>query len=290
MTNVKCNLCGAMNDVADEVCKVCGTGLQWHPLYDESSPLFGDDDQGAPRPWHSVIKRFDGAGDVIGPTFSLFFRNLWLITKIVFVIMAPFEVFKALSLGTREPDWQLGVGIVALQLLSNVLIVPALFYSLMQVMKTGSAPSVNEAYRWGLSKIAKLSLSAIMSWFLIGLGTLLCIVPGVILSCAFDVVYPVAVFEKHSPVDVLKRSYELTEGYRLNIFLGGIVMAIVGSVCTAPASLAVAALAVNGMNALPLQIAAAIYTDIVAEIQTVFSLVVYLSILRTLGRGLSILE
>jgi hypothetical protein len=279
MTNVKCNLCGAMNGVADEVCRVCGTELQPQPL--------GDD---APRPMHNVIRPFDGAGDVIGPTISLFFKNFWLITKIVFVIMAPLEVFKALSLGSIEHDWQLVVGIIALQLLSNALIVPALFYSLVQVMETGSAPSVNEAYRWGLSKIAKLGLSAIMSWILIVLGTLLCIVPGIILSCAFHVVYPVAVFEKLSPVDVLKRSYELTEGYRLSIFLAGFVIAILATLCTLPVSAVAMTLAVNGINSLPLTIAAAIYADIVAETQTVFSLVIYLSILRTLERGHSILK
>lgn len=283
----KCNLCGAMNSIADEVCRVCGAELQQQIPYSEPETPLGDD---APRPMHNVIRPFDGAGDVIGPTISLFFKNLWLITKIVFVIMAPFEVFKTLSLGNTQPDWQLVVGIVALQLLSNALIVPALFYSLVQVMETGDAPSVSEAYRWGLSKIAKLSLSAVMSWILIALGTLLCIVPGIILGLAFHVVYPVAVFEKGSPVDVLKRSYELTEGYRLNIFLAGIVMAIVVFVCTIPVSGVVTALGVSGINSLPLAIAATIYTDIVAEIQTVFSLVVYLSILRTLEQGHSILK
>ena len=67
-------------------------------------------------------------------------------------------------------------------------------------------------------------------------------------------------------------------------------MAILAFVCTVPVSGAAAALTVNGVDFLPLQIAVAIYTDLVAEIQTVFSLVVYLSILRTLGRGHSILE
>ena len=287
MTNVKCNLCGTLNGVADEVCKVCGAELQ--PEFSYHEP-FGSDDQGAPRPPLNIIRPFDGAGDVIGPTISLFIKNLWLITKIVFVVMAPFEVFKILSFRNMQTDWQLGVGIVALQLLSNVLIVPALFYSLMQVMEMGSAPSVNEAYRWGLSKIAKLSLSALMSWILVALGTLLCIIPGVILSCAFHVVYPVAIFEKHSPVEVLKRSYELTDGHRLSIFLAGFVIAILVVLCTLPVSAVVASLTINGTDFLPLTIGAAIYTDIVAEAQTVFSLVVYLSILRTLGRGHSILE
>ena len=290
MTNVKCNLCGAFNGVADEVCRVCGAELQSQFHYREPLPPLGSDYQGAPRTPLNVIRRFDGASDVIGPTVSLFIKNLWLITKLVFVIMAPFEVFKLLSVGTMQPDWQLVVGIFALQLLSNALIVPALYYSLVQVMETGNAPSVNEAYRWGLGKIAKLSVSAVMSWILIALGTLLCIIPGIILGCAFHVVYPVAVFEKHSPVDVLKRSYKLTDGHRLSIFGAGIVIAILSAVCTVPVSAVVASSAVNGVNFWPLAIAAAIYTDIVAEIQTVFSLVVYLSILRTLDGRRSILE
>ena len=146
MTNVKCNLCGAVNNIADEVCKVCGAELQSQSHYRESaSPLGSDDDQNEPRRSLDMIPPFDGAGDVIGPTLSLFFKNLWLITKIVFVIVAPFEVFKTLSVRSMEADPQVAIGIVALQLLCNALIVPALFYSLVQVMETGSAPSVNEA-------------------------------------------------------------------------------------------------------------------------------------------------
>ena len=287
MTNVKCNLCGALNFVADEVCKVCGAELQSEPPYQGSAPPPGDD---VPRPAVNIIRRFDGAGDVIGPTLSLFFKNIWMITKIVFVIVAPFEIFKALSLRSVEADPQLLFGITALQLLCNALIVPALFYSLTQVMETGNAPSLNEAYRWGLSKIPKLSLSAVMSWFLVAVGTLLCIIPGIILSCAFHVVYPVAVFEKGSAVDVLKRSYKLTDGYRLNIFLAGIVIGIVGLLCSLPAWGLTMTLAMNQVNAVPLEVAAAICTDIVAEVSTVFSLVVYLAILRTLEGGRSILE
>lgn len=290
MTNVKCNLCGAVNNVAGEVCTVCGAELQSQSNYHEPEPPRDSDDQNAFHPAVNVIPPFDTASDVIGPTFSVFFKNLWLITKIVFVIVAPFEVFKTLSLRSMEADPQLMVGIMALQLLCNALIVPALFYSLVQVMETGIAPSVNEAYRWGLSKIPKLSLSAVLSWILIMLGTVLCIIPGIILGLAFHVVYPVAVFEQGSPVDVLKRSYKLTEGRRLSIFGAGIVIAIVVALCSLPAQGAAAALAINGVDSAPLLIAVSIYTDIVAEISTIFSLVVYLGILRTLGGRRSILE
>lgn len=35
MTNIKCNLCGAVNGVADEVCKVCGAELKSPFSYNE---------------------------------------------------------------------------------------------------------------------------------------------------------------------------------------------------------------------------------------------------------------
>ena len=94
MTNVKCNLCGAVNNIADEACTVCGAELQSQSHYREPEPPLGSNDQNAFHPSLKVIPPFDTAGDVIGPTFSLFFKNLWMITKIVFVIVAPFEVSK----------------------------------------------------------------------------------------------------------------------------------------------------------------------------------------------------
>lgn len=285
MTNVKCNSCGAVNGVADEVCKVCGAELQSPFRYNESSP--SNDYQ---KPLHDIIRPFDGVGSILGPTITLFAGNIWLITKIVFVIVAPFEIFKALSLGTSKPDWQLMVGIVALHLLSNVLIVPALYYALVKVIETGSEPSVNEAYRWGLSKIPKLILSGVMSSLLIMLGMVLLIIPGIFLTVAFNLVYPVAVFERVSAVDVLERSYKLTQKRRLSIFLAGLVVVILVRLCTWPAGLVVEALAVSGMCFFPAAIAAAIFASIVFEFTTVFSLVVYLSILRALGRTRSVIE
>jgi hypothetical protein len=288
MTNVKCIHCGAINNVADEVCKVCGAELQSQTPSPEPEPQLDGDEQIPLR--FNTIPPLEGASDIIGPTCSLFYKNFWLITKIVFVIVAPLEIFKALSAGNIERDPQLAVGITALQILCNVLIAPALFYSLMQVIETGSAPSVNEAYRWGLGKIPKLTLCAIMSWILVMLGLVLLIIPGIIVSLAFTVVYPVAIFEKRGPIEVLKRSWVLTKGHHLSILGGGIVLAILVGLVSVPASAIVSALALNEVSVLPLGVAAAIFVDIVAEVTTVSTLVVYLSILRTLGRGHSVIE
>lgn len=282
MTNVKCIHCGAVNNVADEVCKVCGAELQSQTPSPEPKPRIDGDEQIPISPSLTTIPPLQEASDIIGPTCSLFYKNFWLITKIVFVIVAPLEIFKALSVGNMERDPQLAAGITALQVLCNVLIAPALFYSLMQVIETGSAPGVNEAYRWGLGKIPKLTLCAIMSYILAVLGLVLCIIPGIIVSLAFTVVYPVAIFEKRGPIEVLERSWVLTKGHRWSILGGVIVLALLVGLVSVPASAIAVALAANQVSLWPLEVAAAIFVDIVAEIATVSTLVVYLGILRTL--------
>ena len=102
----------------------------------------------------------------------LFTKNFWLITKIVFVIVAPFELFKVMSIGDVADDWQLTFGVFLLELMCKVLIAPALIYALMKVMQTGVAPGVNESYRWGFSKLGKLGVCAVISWLLQAVGYL----------------------------------------------------------------------------------------------------------------------
>lgn len=263
MTNVNCIHCGVVNLVADEMCKACGVELRPAGL-SEPEPT---SDANA----HNVtfIQPFTRVRDVLEPTLELFFKNIWLITKIVFVVVAPFEIFKALSVGQPVDQWQTP-GVFALGLLCKALIAPALIYALMKVMQTGTAPGINEAYRWGLSKLGKLILCALMAWGLQLVGYVMLIIPGIILTLAFELVYPIAVLEKHSPKATLRRSYNLTKGHRLNILLAGIVLALLTAVIGIPVTMLLPA---NGpvwqLNAL-----SAILIDILEQGTTVLSLVI----------------
>ena len=283
MTNVRCTGCGTVNLITDEVCKFCGAELR--------SPVSeGDTPDSSPRVYGDAIPPFEGASDGIGPTFRLFKNNFWLITKIVFVIVAPFEIFKALSVGQERIDWQLSLGLFAMQLLCNALLAPALFYALLKVIQTGSAPTVNEAYRWSLAKFPKMALAALISWILILLGLVLLVIPGIILSLAFFVVYPVAVFEKDSAIDALRRSSQLTRGYRWDILAASIVIGLLASVIMMVVGGAATILLLNGINYWPLEAAVAIVSDIFSEAGNVLALVIYLGLLRTLESGRSVIE
>ena len=235
-------------------------------------------------PTRSSIRPFDGIGDVLAPTFRLFTDNLWLITKLTIVIVAPIEILKVLSAPELEHDWQLQVGTYLLQLLSNVLIAPALIFALMGAMRTGVAPGVNESYRWGSGKLPKLIICAIMAGVLQALGFILCIIPGIIIALALSLVYPIAVLENSSPMNVLSDSKYLTKGHRLKIL--GAAIVVLGIVAAMNA--AITGLATLGSQAyfafwaIPV---AAIISDILSQAPTVLSLVIYLSIRRTLEAG-----
>lgn len=283
MSNVKCVRCGVVNVVSDEVCKVCGAELtpplQQPPRYIYQELRADGDDQ--PANVVLSIRPFDGVGDVLGPTLSLFTKNLWLITKIVVVIVAPFEVFKVMSLGNTADDWQLNFGVYVLELVCKVLIAPALIYALMRVIQTGVAPGVNESYRWGLSKLGKVCICAFMSGLLQTIGFLFLIIPGIIIGLSLELVYPVAVLENRSASGVLRRSYELTKGHRWKILGASIIIALLVAVISAPAY--VTATFLMGSEVFwPINVAALIVADIAQQITTVLSLVIYLSILRTL--------
>ena len=286
MTDVKCTSCGVVNVLSNEICKACGLELSYsetprtyYPEFPRSSPLL----------IHS-IKPFDGVIEAVSSTITIFSKNVWLITKLVLVIVTPFEVFKAVSIGQNPGNWQLALGTFALQLFCSLLIAPALIYALMKVMNTGITPGINESYRWGLGKLSKLLFCTLASWVLVTLGLVCLIIPGIILFLAFELVSPIAVLEGGSVTDILKRSYNLTKGRRSNIFGATFVMSMLLAVAGAPVTMLAAFLSFSGFNFWPIHVVAAIVSDILNQGATILSLVIYLGILRTSETPQSLIE
>ncbi|MCU1266465.1 MAG: hypothetical protein JWM21_2783 [Acidobacteria bacterium] len=295
MTNVKCRQCGLINRLADEKCESCGAELSATvPSPDTSTAEYllpsidlesSEPEHPEELPFSPVVPPFDGISTALSPTITLFKDNIWLITKIVVVIFAPFEIFKALSLGTKQTDWQVGVGIILLAGFCKALVSPSLIFALITVMRTGVAPSLNETYRWGLSRIGKVAVVALLATILQTLGYICLIVPGVILTLGFEVIYPLAALEDLGPIEILKRSYSLTKGYKGNIFGVRFVFGLLLLVVALPAGFVSTMLIASGVTFWPLQALLGMTTDIFNESTTVLSLVIYLSILKARGPG-----
>ncbi|HEV7858310.1 MAG TPA: hypothetical protein VGO91_06740 [Pyrinomonadaceae bacterium] len=225
------------------------------------------------------IRPFNGINAVISPTIDVFKNNLWLITKIVLVIFAPYEIVKALSFRDIV-NWESAVVIFFLGVVCKTLAAPALIYALMTKLTTGVAPGLNESYRWGLSRMGRIIPASFLAWILEALGTICLIVPGILLALSFETVGPIATLEDHSPVDVLKRSYHLTKGYRGRIFGAGIVIGLLISVVSIPITM-LAAIIGGGTQFWLLTAVGSMLIDVVNAATIILSLMIYLSLMRS---------
>jgi hypothetical protein len=265
-----CLHCGTVNQAAELVCVTCGGGLTvdraFNPLVYEPIPdpdLFPD------------IQPFC-LTDAVSTTLKLFTKYLWLITKIVFVIATPLEIFKATSFANAPYDPQLRVVTLLLGAACNVVIAPALIYALMKDIQTGNTPSLKESFSWGLSKIPHFAVCAAAAYFVQWVGYLLCVIPGIIIGLKYAVVYPVAILEDQSIREVFDRSNNLTRGSRLQIFAAQLLIAVLWVGATFLLSLFM-----GSMNSAPLSVVASVIIDIVEQLPTVLAFVIYLSLLKT---------
>ena len=156
-------------------------------------------------------------------------------------------------------------------------------------MRTGVAPKLGEVYLFGLSKIVKVILTAIMVGFLVGLGFICLIIPGIILAVAFELTYPIVTLEDISASEAMSRSWGLTKGYRLNIFLTLFVTTLLVAVVNIPVSIFGGMLTAGGIPVLGTA-AAALISDLLSEATTVLSLVLYIGILKAQGQHIPVSE
>jgi hypothetical protein len=242
MSDHRCAVCGHINSPGAQLCDMCEARL------DDStgagpSYTYGDDSAAADIP----PQPFKGVGDVISPTLAIYRKNFPLVVALVVVSTVPAVLLQYGLLLAMSPSddgsagWIIpgdafnfamtsSVLIGLLTLAGSALLSGALAYAVFDLERTGAA-SVGESLRRGLRALPKLFLIDVMYMFVVGVGYILLIVPGVIFSLMFALVIPVAVAEGLGPIESFKRSMELTSGYKglifLTFFLWGIAIAVI---------------------------------------------------------------
>jgi uncharacterized membrane protein len=280
MSTTRCPQCGLLDFSSIEFCKRCKT--EFGPVlsgtdqrFNESSPdHYAAEDFLAGE---SPIQPFTGVGSVLSPTLNLFTKNFVLIASVILVIVAPVEMLSAATIG-NETSFIPIVFVVLTGMFCKALAAPALIYSLVVLMDTGKAPALGEAYRWSMSRIVPLILCSIVGMLAVFAATLLLIIPGIILGLAFIIAYPVVVLEGGSPIAVLRRSYNLTNGYKWRIFGALIVISMLTSIVSG--SISMVAFASGAPPFWPVAALTSMATEVVGALQTVFTLVVYLSLVK----------
>jgi uncharacterized membrane protein len=181
-------------------------------------------------------------GQVLNRSFTLLSRNFLLFFVVTAVAALP-NVLISQSSGRNVSGataaWA-GVGLVVtviLQMLSQAVVL----YGAFQDMR-GRPIDLGEALRVALSRLLPIIGVAICVSVGVFLGSLLLVVPGLILLTMWYVATPVCVVEQKGPLSSMGRSSELTKGHRWKIF-GMLLLVIIGGIIVSAILLGVLALA-----------------------------------------------
>jgi|GEM_PF-3308653 len=94
----------------------------------------------------------------------------------------------------------------------------------------GHRVSIGGAVKAALSRFFALIWLAIMVGFSVGIGMVLCLIPGFILQAALGLAVCALMVEEISPSQAWSRSFDLTRGHRWPIFVIQLFFAIIGGI------------------------------------------------------------
>lgn len=176
-------------------------------------------------------------GDILRTAFSVYSRNLLAFSLVVAIGCLPLFILDmhygllawngAGQTGTPPPPRAMLVSVI-LGVSQGAWATAALTYSVVRILRTGEVHILN-----ALPQIARAFPRALAVAVLCGLGiaagTLLFIVPGIVLLLMWWVARPVAVVEGGF-ASALVRSYNLTQGYKGQLFALLVVIAAISAV------------------------------------------------------------
>lgn len=165
-------------------------------------------------------------GDVLNKSLSVLLANFIPFMIITTAVNLPSIVF-AIYTG-QNPEESNNLILTLLQLFLGPIATGAITFGVFQQLR-GKHSSMGECVSVGFSRLFPVMFVAIVTGIAIMLGTLLLIVPGIILACMLFVAVPSAVVEKNGVRGALARSRELTRGSRFNIFWVVLLLGLIDS-------------------------------------------------------------
>jgi hypothetical protein len=164
----------------------------------------------------SVGELLDGAFTLYRRNFATFFLTalLPLSPLVLFWVVAPTFVS-----GVAGADMLLQVMPMLLMpynMFAIVLLIGGLTYA-AAAAHAGGRPAVGAALMEGLRRWPPLAVATILTWFLVLIGFMLLIIPGLVLLAMWFAIYPVVVLEGRGPFAAMARSRQLSKGARLRV-------------------------------------------------------------------------
>ena len=295
MSDHGCAVCGHINSPGAQLCDMCESRLDDSSGAGGPSYTYGEDSAAADIP----TQPFERVSDVISPTLEIYKKNFLLVVALVFISTVPPVLLQYGLLLAMFPSNDGSTALIApgdafsfattssvlvglLTLVGSALLSGALAYAVFDLERTGAA-SVGESLRRGLRALPKLFLIDVMYVFVVGVGYILLIVPGVIFSLMFALVIPVAVAEGLGPIESFKRSMELTSGYKglifLTFFLWGFAIAVINLIISGSFSYG------GHQNAFVAVLAQALVSGILNSTSAVLTVYIFLGLLHERNYG-----
>lgn len=159
--------------------------------------------------------------ELLRDTLTIFVDNAVAFSVVALLVLAPeVELSRYLLDRLRHTEssalWAIGAAF-----LGALLVVPvatgAFTYGVLQEMR-GGRPSIAACLVTGVKSLLRVLLVSITQSIAVLAGLMLCIVPGLLLLLTFYVAVPAAIEERLGPLGALRRSADLTRGFRLHIF------------------------------------------------------------------------
>jgi len=197
----------------------------------------------------SITQKQFSFGTVISQSFSVFFSNLVPFCLVALIVMLPLLIYNLLVVSPTDSQLSPSqlVGLVIQSVLTQLMAATVAFATFQYLR--GQPVGIAECLSRGLSLIVPVVGVALLSGLLVGIGTVLLVVPGIIVAVMLWVAIPVAVVEHPGVVDSLKRSADLTKGHRWTIFGIVIVIAIIlGIIGAILGAILVTAVGFAGLN------------------------------------------
>jgi len=164
-----------------------------------------------------------GVGNVMGTGFRVWFRNLIPFLLITAIFYAPPWLWAASALQadpTPENLRHVSIVFISASMLTwplNIFVSAVLTYGVVMELH-GQRASIGACFATGLSRfLPALGVGILAALATIG-ATFLLIIPGLIVFCMLYVATTVSVIERPGVMASLRRSRELTQGHKMEIF------------------------------------------------------------------------
>jgi len=176
----------------------------------------------------SVLPEFR-IGTIVSQTFSTLFSNIFKILGVGLLVYVPVYALMAFlglqssQTGTIDPS-QIYMMILPMvfMMIAAYVAQTAIVYAAVESL-AGKSATFGKMLSTGLRYILPVIGATLIITVLYSIGVMLLVIPGIIVLLMLSVTVPVIVAENKSVFEALKRSAELTKGYRWQI-LGAFIV------------------------------------------------------------------